>query len=86
MRSNQPTERHSVNKQVIPFYPILFGIYPVLALAASAGDTSQRAAQPGAFQDYLIRGDRDAMLRSIHRLASVLNSQSAAPEPTVEKG
>ena len=34
MRSNQPTERHSVNKQVIPFYPILFGIYPVLALAA----------------------------------------------------
>ena len=23
-----------VNKQVIPFYPILFGIYPVLALAA----------------------------------------------------
>ena len=34
MRSNQPTESHSVNKQVIPFYPILFGIYPVLALAA----------------------------------------------------
>jgi len=65
--------------------PSLAGV-PVLALAASAGDTSQRAAQPGAFQDYLIRGDRDAMLRSIHRLASVLNSQSAAPEPTVEKG
>ena len=34
MRTNHPSRQHKVNRKVIPFYSILFGIYPVLALAA----------------------------------------------------
>jgi two-component system chemotaxis sensor kinase CheA len=65
--------------------PALAGL-PALALADSAEDAGVRTAQPGSFQDYLIRGDREAMLRSIHRLASALNAQPAAPELLGEKG
>jgi two-component system chemotaxis sensor kinase CheA len=65
--------------------PSLAGL-PALALADSAEDAGDRAARPGSFQDYLIRGDREAMLRSIHRLAIALNAQPAAPELLGEKG
>jgi two-component system chemotaxis sensor kinase CheA len=65
--------------------PSLAGV-PALALADSAGDATDQAAQAGTFQDYLIRGDRDAMLRSIHRLASALNAPPAVPELVGEKG
>jgi two-component system chemotaxis sensor kinase CheA len=65
--------------------PSLAGV-PALALSDSAGDAAGHAAQPGAFHDYLIRGDREAMLRSIHRLASALNAKPAAPELVGEKG
>ncbi len=65
--------------------PSLAGV-PALALADSAEEASLQAAQPGAFENYLIRGDREAMLRSIHRLASVLNAPPAAPELVGERG
>jgi hypothetical protein len=34
MRNSQPGKRYKIEKQTFPFYPILFGIYPVLTLAA----------------------------------------------------
>jgi hypothetical protein len=34
MRTNEPGRPKQINGQVFPFYPFLFGIYPVLALAA----------------------------------------------------
>ena len=63
--------------------PALAGL-PALALSDS--DAGKQAAHPGAFEDYLIRGDREAMLRSIQRLASALNAHPAAPELVGEKG
>jgi two-component system chemotaxis sensor kinase CheA len=65
--------------------PSLAGV-PALVLTDSAEDATGQSAQPGAFQDYLIRGDREAMLRSIHRLASVLDAQPAAFELVGKKG
>ena len=65
--------------------PSMAGV-PALVLTDSAEDAAGQAAQPGASQDYLIRGDREAMLRSIHRLASVLDAQPSASELVGEKG
>jgi CheY-like chemotaxis protein len=51
--------------------PLLASV-PVVALANCAEDTNERTPGAGHFQDYLIRGDREAMLRSIQQLASAL--------------
>ena len=59
---------------------------PALVITSSPEEASEQAAQAGPFQDYLIRGDREAMLRSIHRLASALDAQPAVPEMAGEKG
>ena len=53
---------------------------PALALADSAEAASSQAGHPDSFEDYLVRGDREAMLRSIHRLAAALMAPPAASE------
>jgi two-component system chemotaxis sensor kinase CheA len=65
--------------------PSLAGV-PALVLSDSAVDASATAAPIDALREYLIRGDREAMLRSIHRLASALNDQPAAPALAGERG
>ena len=69
--------------------PALAGV-PALALADSAQAVSDQAARseafPDAFQECLVRGDRQAMLRSIHRLASALNAPSQTQPLAGEKG
>jgi two-component system chemotaxis sensor kinase CheA len=52
---------------------------PVLALAGSSQQASELATHPGLFQEFLVRGDRDAMLRSIYRLAAALESPPPVP-------
>jgi len=63
--------------------PSLAGV-PALALADSAEEAGLQT--PGSFQSCLIRGDRESMLRSIHRLASALDATTPAPELVGEKG
>ena len=53
-------------------------VVPAMALADSAEDVSDGSGQPGSFQEYLVRGDREAMLRSIHRLASALHQPATS--------
>jgi two-component system, chemotaxis family, sensor kinase CheA len=55
--------------------PALAGV-PAVALADAAEEAPNEPGQPGWFEECLIRGDREAMLRSIRRLAGALAGQA----------
>jgi len=57
-----------------------FAAVPAVVLTNSAEETSVYKEATGSFQEYLIRGDREAMLRSIDRLARALTAQTPAGE------
>ena len=52
---------------------------PILALADSAEQARARAGQAEDFQDCQVKFDREAMLKSVARLAATLASSEAAP-------
>ena len=52
---------------------------PVLALAESAEQVRSQGGPPMGFQDCQVKFDREAMLASLARLASVLASAAAEP-------
>ncbi len=58
---------------------------PSIALASTLDEVNSQP-HTGSFQDYLLRGDRDGMLRSIHRLARAISAHQAPPETVGERG
>ena len=52
---------------------------PVLALADRAEQIRERVVQPTDFQDCQLKLDRDAMLESVARLATALDSAETVP-------
>jgi two-component system chemotaxis sensor kinase CheA len=59
--------------------PNLTGI-PVLGLASVVEETLVRPAGEENFQDYQVKSDRDAMLRSVEKLAAAVGAASQIPE------
>jgi len=59
---------------------------PMLALAESAEQVRELAGQPAGFQDCLVKFDREAMLTSLARLASVLEPVLAPELAGMGKG
>jgi CheY-like chemotaxis protein len=60
-------------------HPNLTGI-PVLGLASVVEETLVRPAGEDNFQDYQMKSDRDAMLRSVEKLAVAVGAAGQMPE------